>query len=278
MLNIKSAFQLVSDSDLAYLFRLCVDSKFVDTNTIYRAAASKTDFAPDMDSNVINAYASHPSERYRIQVLGGLVNWLSHFAFIKTLFDNGMPLEKVLKLAEWTRYHVLTVDKEDGWSLEITRQMVFSVKMDFAKYKIESTAFAECWRSNTLDMVHAVIAHELGHICLGHCDMEGYDGTLMSSNRNIERQADLFSFSVLQCGSGVAAKSVGAAMIQVSFVCFGMEYEGDETHPSNHERIENALQSFKGIISAKDVNMIRKMVVAMSKVKAPKKPKDKKKR
>ena len=276
MLNIKSAFQLVSDSDLAYLFRLCVDSKFVETNTLYRSAASKTDFAPDMDSNVINAYASHPSERYRVQVLGGLVNWLSHFAFIKTLFDNGMPLEKVLKLAEWTRYHVLTVEHDDGWSLEITRQMVFSVKMDFAKYKIDSTAFAECWRSNTLDMVHAVIAHELGHICLGHCDMEGYDDTLMSSNRNIERQADLFSFSVLQCGSGVAAKAVGAAMIQVSFVCFSMEYEGDETHPSNHERIENAIQSFKGIISAKDVNLIRKMVVAMAKVKAPKKPKDKK--
>ena len=64
MLNIKSAFNLVSDSDLAYLFRLCVDSKFVDTNTVYRAAASKTDFAPDMDDTVINAYARtlpHPS-------------------------------------------------------------------------------------------------------------------------------------------------------------------------------------------------------------------------
>lgn len=275
MLNIRSVSHLVQDSDMAYLFRLCVNSKFVEENTRYREIAAKTDFIPDMDSRVINAYASHPDERYRIQLLGGLVDWVGHFSFIKTLFDVGMPMDKVAKLAEWTRQYVLSLDplddEESGWSSEVTRKMVNEVKMDLAKYKIDSNSFAECWRSNLLDCVHACIAHELGHLCLGHCDCEGYDGTIMSSNRNIERQADLFSFSVIQCGTGVAAKSVGAVLLEVSFFCLSASYDSDSTHPSSSERIDNAIQSFKGIIPPKDVELCRKMVALMSKVKKPKK-------
>lgn len=271
MLNIRSVLNLVNDSDLAYLFRSCVASKHVEDNSVYRTVASKTVFVPDMDDGTLNAYASRPGENYQIQVLGGLVNWVGHFAFIKTLFDAGMPVEKIAKMAEWTRAYIMSEGLGTAVISSITKHMVSSVKIDFAKYKVDSDGFNERWRSNLLDSVHACIAHELGHLCLGHCDTDGYDGTIMSSNRNIERQADLFSFSVLQCGTGVAAKSVGAVLLMASFFCLHPDTgEDGGTHPTSSERIENAIQSFQGIISHKDVDMIRKMVVVMAKAKKPK--------
>lgn len=266
---IKSADQLVNDSDLAYLYRICVTSKLVEDNSIYRNVASRTIFVPDMEDTTLNAYAGvNDAGGYRITVLGGLVHWLSHFAFIKTLFDVGMKLHNVECLVAWTRAKVMS-SKCDGQMLtNLTKNMVTSVKVNFAKYNILSNGFEERWRSNLLDCIHSAIAHELGHLCLGHCNEEVENSTILSANRNIERQADLFSFSVIQSGTGVAEKSIGAILVMTSFFCLNPDIGNNEcTHPSSAERIENAIQSFAGIVSKPHVVMIRKMMMTILKTK-----------
>lgn len=276
MLIIRTPFQLVTNSDLDYAFRECIDSKFIRKNDIYKEIADRTDFRPDMDDDDVNAYAGKRGDRYVVSVLGGLVAWVGHFAFMKTLFDAGMPVSKVLKLAEWTRVKAATNLNDIGMS-SLTNLMVNEVKMDFAKYRVESSAFSERWRSNILDIVIACIAHEIGHNCLGHCDQDdgAYDGTIMSANRNIERQADLFSCSIIQCGSGVSTKGIGALLLVSSFVCLDPKYKGDKTHPDSSERMENMITSFGDILSPKDVELLRKMVITYINTKVPKKPKRK---
>lgn len=277
MLNIRKVGSLISDDDLEYVFRECINSKFIRTNTMYSDKMSKTKFVPDIGDSTINAYAGPRAGGYQVTLLGGLVNWAGHFGFIKTLHDMGMPLDKVVKLTEWTRIFFMTTDmKEEELTENVTFEMLDKVKMDFAKYRVGTSGFDERWRSNTLDIVMACVAHEIGHICLGHADDPGYDGTVMSSNRNIERQADLFSCSIIQCGTGVSTKGVGVLMLLTSLYCLSPEYDGSSTHPASSERVENMITSFKGVISASDVEMTRKMVNAIAKAKKPKQPKPKK--
>ena len=278
MLNIRTPFQLVTNSDLEYAFRECVESKFIRMNKIYSDAADKIIFTPAMDAEDVNAYAGKRGKNYSVTLLGGLVAWVGHFAFLKTLFDMGMPLGKVVKLAEWTRIKVAR-GIEDIQMATLTKQMVNETKFDFAKYNVESSTFGERWRSTIMDIVIACLAHEIGHICLGHCDQgDGYDGTIMSANRNIERQADLFSCSIIQSSSGVPTKGAGALLLVSSFVCIDPTYHGDGTHPDSSERVENMITSFNGILSPKDVELVRKMVVAYINAKPPKLPKKSPKR
>lgn len=279
MLNIRTPFKLVTNSDLEYAFRECVESKFIRKNEVYREFADKIDFFPAMDDADVNAYAGKRGDRYCVTLLGGLVAWVGHFAFLKTLSDMGMPTAKIVKLAEWTRRKVAN-DLDNINILTLTIHMVRETKFDFAKYQVDSSAFDERWRSNIMDTVIACISHEIGHICLGHCDSEegAYDGTIMSANRNIERQADLFSCSIIQCGSGVSTKGVGALLLVSSFVCIDPKYKGDLTHPDSSERVENMITSFKGILSPHDVELVRKMVVAYINTKPPKLPKKSPKR
>lgn len=277
MICIKTVGQLISDDDLEYVYRECVNSKFICTNTMYSDKMSKTEFVADIGDSTVNAYAGPRPGGYKVTLLGGLVNWAGHFGFIKTLHDMGMPLGKVVKLAEWTRVFYMTTDMhQDEMTENITTEMIGKVKMDFAKYRVGSSGFDERWRSNTLDIVMACVAHEIGHICLGHADDPGYDGTVMSSNRNIERQADLFSCSIIQCGTGVATKGVGVLMLLTSLYCFSPDYDGSSTHPATSERVENMITSFRGVVSASDVEMVRKMVDAIAKAKKPKMPNPKK--
>lgn len=273
MLNITPIHQVIDDSDLLSIYKACANSKYVVNNSAYRTKVNKITFVPDMDDRTINAYANAAGDGYTVTVLGGLVGWEGQFGFIKTLLDVGMPLETVLRLVSWTRIACETKDSLN----DITNVMLNELgkKINFAKYQVESPAFRERWRSNVLDIVQACIAHEMGHICLGHCDDAGYDPTIMSSNRNMERQADLFSCSIIQCGTSVATKGFGVLMLLTSFYCWNPTYEGDETHPSSSERVENMITSFKGVVSAKDIALIRKMCATIAATKIPKKKKHK---
>jgi len=266
MINVPRLGEIINDSDIEYLFRACAESKFVRENTHYANVVDNTEFKIQMDDTKINAYASpNIGGGYRIRMLGGLVSWASNFAFIKTLSDSGMSRSKVMKLVQWLRIELMK-DNEPTVS-----DLVNGVKMDFAKYNIASSAFCERWRSVLMTEIEACIAHEMGHICLGHCDNPGYDGTVMSSNRNIERQADLFACSILQCGSGVPAKGMGALLLEVSLYCFNPKYNGDSTHPASSERIEYQITSFGNVLPANGVSLIRDMVNAAATAKLPKK-------
>ena len=274
MINVPSINQIINDDDVRYLFRTCAESKFVRGNSHYSNVVDNTEFVFDANDETINAYAGQRHNGYQITLLMGITCWVANFAFLRTLHTMGMPTAKVSMLAAWFRSQLMADDDNPP---TVQGLVIAMKKVDFAKFHIDGTYFRELWRSNVMVAIEACIAHEMGHICLGHCDDPGYDGTVMSSNRNIERQADLFSCSILQCGTNTAEKGMGALLLMLSLYCFNPQYVGDRTHPDSSERIDNMLTSFKNIIPEKDVAMIRSMMKAIYSAKLPKPKKPKKK-
>lgn len=275
MITVPAVYAIIDDNDLMSMFNQCIKSKIVVTNPAYSKVAANTRFVPCIESNTINASAACPDidrMKFEIDIYGGLVNLVGQFAFIKTLHDVGMPTGKVLKLISWTRMRFLQNPKTFEQSVsQLTINMVNSVKMDFAKYILNSM-FNELWRSNILSCMLFCIAHELGHACLGHCLDGGYSGNVNSSNRNIERAADLFACSVLQSGHNVSSSGICAMWSMMSLYCIGMDMDNvsDKTHPASLERINNIRTSFNGIVNKRDVDLVMQVVSTIRNTKTPK--------
>lgn len=240
--------ELLGANDLKYIFSMCVNSPFVSENAVYKKAADGVVLGIDPTTD-INAYATKMNDQYVIAINRGLINWSSVFGLIWVCLDSGKPLRDALKMVDWCR--------KNGASGEASDE---TVNMFTSVFNLKLTTFdIERWRSNTMAIVLSCVAHELGHICLSHVETE-YDPTVMSSNRNIERAADLFSASVIQTGPNVNAGAIGAVLLEVSLNCISAG-NGTMTHPSSKERIENIFTSFRGQFISKTMseNVLRKL-------------------
>ncbi len=239
--------RIVDQDDLYTIFRMCLMSKVVQSNKRYRECGDNTEFVYDRRNNEINACAGRNGDLYRIRIFRGILMWESVFGFIWMLALNGQKFGDTLKMFTWcARY--LRNSYEGNLPDDIVEQMLAGCGVKGAEKIAQTITTARCeqWRSCTLEIVRSVIAHELGHVCLGHVDDSGYDGTIMSTNRNIERQADLFACSVLQTGTNVTMGAVATILTEISLLCFD-NGGGQYTHPASKERIEYMIKSFEGL-------------------------------
>lgn len=247
MLNIE---RIIDTDDLNTVFRLCIMSKFVQSNARYRECSDTTEFIYADNDSTINAYANHDGTHYTVTILRGIVQWGSLFGFIWMLADNGQKFKDTLKMVTWAANYLqksfhgelpdcLIEDMVKGCGIKHPERLLESMNQG----KLEQ------WRSCTLEIARSIIAHELGHVCLGHVDDSGYDGTIMSANRNIERQADLFACSVLQSGSNVQSAAIAIVLSEISLLCFG-NGDGQHTHPASKERITYMMKSFEGLFGS----------------------------
>jgi len=89
--------------------------------------------------------------------------------------------------------------------------------------------------------VLAVVAHELGHICLSHT-LSLEDSNTCS--RNDERQADLFAFSVIATTPFAKYNAMATLFVDILFEWMGGGSEDTATtHPHSKERVMNCLAS-----------------------------------
>lgn len=245
----RKTVDVVGDAELKYAFNVCRTSPFVLNNPVYLAAADRVELVTD-DTDVINAYASCTGkEQYRICMNQGIITWSTIFGIIWMKIDEGMPVGKALKLIEWCKKN------SDGHApVSIIEHFSTENNLSYDTFEIERI------RANTLNMVIAVMAHELGHICLAHVVDDGYDSNVMSSNRNIERAADLFAASVIQMTNNVNNGAIGAVMLEISLMCLGSS-DGSLTHPAAVERLENMFTSYKGQFVSKTMSekVLRKL-------------------
>lgn len=259
MLNIE---RIIDTDDLNTVFRLCIMSKFVQSNARYRECSDNTEFIYADDDYTINAYADHNGTRYTVTILRGIVQWGSLFGFIWMLADNGQKFKDTLKMATWAAKYLqkstgnalpdcLIDDMVNGCGIKHPEKLLASINQG----KIEQ------WRSCTLEIARSILAHELGHVCLGHVDDCGYDGTIMSANRNIERQADLFACSVLQSGSNVQSAAIATVLSEISLLCFG-NGDGQKTHPASKERINYMMKSFEGLFGSQTMGEPQLIAIA----------------
>ena len=242
--------RIIDSDDLYTVFRLCIMSKFVQNNARYRECADNTEFFYREDDPTINAYANKVGDRYTVTLLRGILLWDALFGLIWMLADNGQKFSDTLKMVRWAAYNLQNVF-DDELPESIFEGMINGCGVKDAKKILASfnQGKMEQWRSCTLEIARSVLAHELGHVCLGHVDDSGYDGTIMSSNRNIERQADLFACSVLQSGSNVQSAAIATVLSEISLLCFG-NGDGQHTHPASKERITYMMKSFEGLFGS----------------------------
>jgi len=107
------------------------------------------------------------------------------------------------------------------------------------------------WQARLLSgMILSTIAHEMGHVCLGHNPRfdPASSGTWKKRVKQIhERQADGFAAAVVALSADREARLRGQL---VKFLCNLYENEGDAplgleepTHPGRFERLENAIRN-----------------------------------
>lgn len=254
--------RIIDRDDLYTVFRLCIMSKFVQGNSRYRECADNTEFVYASGDSTINAYANKVDNIYTVTLLRGILMWNALFGLVWMFADNGMKFGNTLKMVRWAAKYLQ--ENFDGNLPEtLFEDMIFNCGIKNPQKLIASfnQGKMEQWRSCTLEIARSVIAHELGHVCLGHVDDSGYDGTIMSSNRNIERQADLFACSVLQSGSNVQSAAIATVLSEISLLCFG-NGDGQKTHPASKERINYMMKSFEGLFGSQ--TMGEKQLIAIT--------------
>lgn len=237
----------IDPRDMETLFRVCINSKQVRDNDRYRQVADNTEFTYD-DMYVVNAYANRDGDKYTVCIYRGICEWSSMFSFIAMALENKLiSFGQSLKMVRWVVKLIrrLSNDRENVPDDLFARLVHYMCKDCKVNVNLTSQQ-VELWYAYTKMVSLTVVAHELGHCCLGHCDDAGYDGTIMSANRNIERQADLFAYSIVQYGGYGTIGAVCAVLQEMSLLVFSTDKYSENTHPASYERVENAFRSFEG--------------------------------
>ena len=88
----------------------------------------------------------------------------------------------------------------------------------------------------------ATIAHECGHIALGHTLDPGYSVIGNGISRDQERQADSFMSSVIAT-SPFAKQILLGRILSMYVLSQSKPYDGTGTHPGHKERLENLVRA-----------------------------------
>jgi len=224
------------------------NSTHVQSNRLYRDLAVRTSFVPYLSETQVNAFATHTPMEIGdreippplIVLLGGAVNAtrvaslalaaddLAEGGTDDRDLDNDRHLPRVMK-----RMGERIVEGQGCFSLEDATGILKETGIGFV---LEEETTLRKARDHAAGMHLGIIAHELGHICLGHTLGERVNFEI---SRNQEREADSFASSVVSsCFFGDALVIGGIVwwiiLAWVESVC---RQEVITTHPHSLERL-----------------------------------------
>jgi hypothetical protein len=226
------------------------NSMFVQTNALYSQRTATVGFVFEEGSPVINAYATDRDIKSgellkspRIVYFHGLATAIRLAAVavalhFRALRDKGNVDQTILR-------DTLTalgecISRNQG---SITVQDSLAIFQSLLLPKIDGDeSFASPARSYAMGMDMFVIAHELGHICLGHTlgMAVNYD-----ISRNQERQADSFAASLLSSSAFRESLFLGNLFVTLIFAWLEARTSNNKvsTHPMSRERFIDAIRS-----------------------------------
>lgn len=197
--------------------------------------AARTDqyyFKEDMevsgiDPLIINAYADHneKSDRYIIIILDGYLN----FMLVAECFFRYKDKNLLASLKK-------IIETKGKLSLNDTKDLILPFTTNWQNFsEILENAFAPLLET---------IAHEIGHICLNHCDDQNKIMTYDKS-KNRERRADSFASTVINSFYATGAQTAALeAYLKNCFIWAIVEGDRDGgTHPLAKERFKNAVKA-----------------------------------
>lgn len=216
-------------NDLNFIFELCVRSPYIEGNRDYKKKARATEITLKNDDD-INAYAqSLGGSKSSIKVLTGLCNIAIPLAFALAAFKLDNDINDLT--------HACNIIADNS-NFPIEKVNSTLIKLG---YDVKNTYINEEARSYFTGMMLAVVAHELGHICLSHCIRD--DGSFETS-RNDERSADLFAQSIISSTPFGGYLILSSLFIEILFTWMNKNNTGPATtHPHSRERVMNTLNS-----------------------------------
>jgi len=269
-------FELQKMMEDAYkAFELARDSPHIGSNPEYRKKSDITNFEIDTSSDGawdVNAGACKPfsSNSYEIEVNIGTLLALYccsriHYHFLM----QEMPASEYLDhLKDFALLLVQMVENDD----EIQIQFAFDPlsASEFLQEFEESNNLSPVSYEETRDLLLtyycSFIAHEMGHICLGHAGGPGYRGQRETISRNQEREADIFESSVVTSFNNILfiMGRIGADLLIASLERIGRSIlldegkeieRGHSTHPDSEERLFNAIRDHRNDLEKDGITM-----------------------
>ncbi len=183
-----------SANELLQLMQYVCASPHVTSNVKYAETTQKLDFAVKMVDPTINAFARiAQNDVPTITLLGGAVRFanLVSAAYVgasavRERKGGGNPLPEITSaLGRWC------LEKRASFTAEGTCEFAEKYNLHLV---MSDSSLARKARSFSAGLLIGVLAHELGHLALGHCHGRRVN---LEISRNQEREADSFASSVI---------------------------------------------------------------------------------
>ena len=217
-------------------------SMHVRMNDVYRNFAAGTEFFYVHDDDTINAFAGQSEDEkkpFQIVFFGGAMRF-SRVASLAVAVDMcGRP-------GTASRF-ARSIDMNGMMSIRAALNVMSECGLDemFSLPGVRAKAQAV-----SSGMIVGILAHEMGHVCLGHINGPSYYESNPEIARNHEREADSFASSI------TAACPFGEYVYEGTLFwhyVLAMQ-EGNEavasTHPLSRERLENIIRANSSKASA----------------------------
>ena len=229
-------------------FEAVVNSMHVRMNENYLALARAVRFTCDVNDDTINAFASRGDNRQQSQFgicfCGGALRFC-RLASLAVAADMCGRQGTASRFAQ-------SVDFTGKMSAKDALREMTDCGLDevFTLPGVRQKAQAV-----SAGMIIGILAHEMGHVCLGHVLGPNYYQTNQEIGRNHEREADSFASSV------TAASPFGEYVFEGTlfwFYALAMQ-ETDQkvatTHPLSRERLENLIRANPSKASALGIRL-----------------------
>lgn len=211
------------------------NSMHVRMNEMYSNFAAGTEFFYVHDEDTINAFAAQGDDEkqpFEIVFFGGAMRF-SRIASLAVAVDMcGRP-------GTASRF-ARSIDMDGRLSARSALKVISECGLDemFSLPGIKAKA-----QAISSGMIVGILAHEMGHICLGHIHGPSYYESNLEIARNHEREADSFASSITAaCPFGEYVYEGTLFWHYVLAIQEGNESVAS-THPLSRERLENIIRA-----------------------------------
>lgn len=231
-----AAFLTPTVEEVVQWFEAVSSSMHVRQNEGYLAAAQATQFKCDVGDDVINAYASRAGcgqRSYEVRFLGGALRFcrLASLAVAADMCGRPGTASRFAQSVDFNGGHMSAkqaLEELTGCGLD----EVFRIP------GVKQKAQAVC-----AGMIIGILAHEMGHVCLGHALGPNYYETNQEIGRNHEREADSFASSVTAASPFGEYVFEGTLFWYYALAMQETDMKVATTHPLARERLENLIRA-----------------------------------
>lgn len=247
--DVESAFRTILSSDLMQsrtdqLARLVLETTVEVADRLSINAGAKRYSDEEIKAQIPKdpEQAKHfIPKKYQVIVFQGMLDWCSAMGVVTAVLDRTGSTRRARGMLKWMAKAV-TMGCAGS---DLLLRMWDRFHLD------EDSVQEEVARMYAKTILLEVIAHECGHVCLGHAPRRGEDPH-MSISRNDERQADSWAAAVMQSCCLGAQGAIGAVMSMIGLMWAHKVSEEDlrfSSHPMHMERLSMFIQDFDAMFT-----------------------------